>query len=166
MFGKLARVPDELVPEYRRLTLDFFRDPAEADRVASALADGSADPWAEKRRLAREIVDLYHGSGEGERAEARFDQVHREHEVPRDVIEVGIPEDAVVDGSVWLPRLLKVLGLVASVSEARRLMSSRAVKLDGIPVDETDCDFSPEALDGQVIQIGRRRLARGVRLRR
>src|SRR5688572_5958270 len=34
MFGKLTRIPDELTPEYRRLTLDFFGDPSEADRVA------------------------------------------------------------------------------------------------------------------------------------
>ena len=31
MFGKLVRVPDELIATYRLLALDFFRDPAEAD---------------------------------------------------------------------------------------------------------------------------------------
>ena len=41
MFGKLSRIPDELIADYRRLTLDFFRDSAEADRVAAGLADGS-----------------------------------------------------------------------------------------------------------------------------
>jgi tyrosyl-tRNA synthetase len=111
-------------------------------------------------------VDLYHGPGAGKAAEERFDRVHRERELPEEVAEVVIPEDAVVEGSVWLPRLLKRLGLVASVSEARRLIRSRAVRLNGVPVDETNCDFAPDALDGQVIQIGRRRLARGVRLRR
>ncbi len=33
MFGKLVRVPDELIATYRLLALDFFRDPAEAERV-------------------------------------------------------------------------------------------------------------------------------------
>src|SRR6185436_8150019 len=56
MFGKLVRVPDELIATYRRLTLDFFSDPDESVRVEAALADGSTDPWAEKRRLAREVV--------------------------------------------------------------------------------------------------------------
>ena len=45
MFGKLARVPDELIGDYRLLTLDFFRDPPEAERVNKGLADGSLDPW-------------------------------------------------------------------------------------------------------------------------
>jgi tyrosyl-tRNA synthetase len=160
MFGKLARVPDELVPEYRRLTLDFFRDPAEADRVASALADGSADPWAEKRRLAREIVDLYHGSGEGERAEARFDQVHREHEVPRDVPEVEVPADAVRGGRVWLPRLLVLTGLAASNAEARRLLEQGGVRLEGEPLIDPAAELELDALAGKVLQVGRRRFVR------
>ena len=45
MFGKLARVRDELIAEYRLLVLDFFRDPAEAERVSKGLEDGTLDPW-------------------------------------------------------------------------------------------------------------------------
>src|SRR4029453_17787704 len=82
MFGKLARVPDDLIGEYRLLALDFFRDPTEAERVEKGLSDGTLDAWSEKRRLAREVVDLYHGHGTGATAEERFDRVHREHELP------------------------------------------------------------------------------------
>ena len=32
--------------------------------------------------MARAIVDLYHGEGAGEAAEARFDLVHKDHEIP------------------------------------------------------------------------------------
>ena len=94
MFGKLVRVPDELIATYRLLALDFFRDPAEAERVEKGLEDGSLDPWDEKRRLAREVVDLYHGQGSGAAAEERFDRVHRERELPEEVPEVAIPPDA------------------------------------------------------------------------
>ena len=69
MFGKLVRVPDELIATYRLLALDFFRDPTEAERVEKGLEDGSLDPWDEKRRLAREVVDLYHGQGSGAAAD-------------------------------------------------------------------------------------------------
>ena len=47
MFGKLARVHDDLIREYRLLALDFFRDPTEAERVEKGLADGSLDAWSE-----------------------------------------------------------------------------------------------------------------------
>jgi len=158
MFGKLARVPDELIAEYRRLTLDFFTEPAEADRVAAGLTGRSLDPWTEKRRMAREVVDLYHGSGAGEAAEARFERVHREHELPDEIEELDIPGDAVRDGAVYLPRLLAGLGLASSHSEARRLFEQGGVRLDGEPM--SDEEATPEALRGHVLQVGRRRFVR------
>ena len=158
MFGKLVRVPDDLISEYRRLTLDFFGDPTEADRVSAGLADGSLEPWGEKRRMARQIVDLYHGPGGGEGAEARFDQIHRDHELPDEIEELPIPEDAVRDGAVYLPRLLAGLGLASSNSEARRLLEQGGVRLDGEPLGGEDA--RPEALRGHVLQVGRRRFVR------
>src|SRR5215211_2037058 len=121
MFGKLVRVPDELIPTYRLLALDFFRDLSEAERVDKGLADGSLDAWSEKRRLAREVVDLYHGDGAGEVAMVRFDRVHRDHEVPDDVPEREIPPDVVRDGAVYLPKLMVALHLADSNSRARKL---------------------------------------------
>jgi len=160
MFGKLVRVHDELIATYRLLALDFFRDPAEADRVEKGLAEGSLDPWQEKRRLAREIVDLYHGDGAGEAAEARFDQVHRDHELPDDVPEHEIPEDIVRDGTVYLPKLLFALGLADSNSHARRLIEQGGVKLDGETVTDVEKELPVAQLRGRVLQVGRRGFAR------
>jgi tyrosyl-tRNA synthetase len=158
MFGKLSRVPDELIGEYRRLTLDFFRDPEEADRVAKGLADGSLDPWTEKRRLAREVVDLYHGDGAGERAEAEFDRVHKQGEAPDEIASEAIPPDLVVDGRVYLPKLLVVLGFAESSSRARGLLEQGGVRLDGEQHVELDAPI--ERLRGSVLQVGRRRFVR------
>ena len=156
MFGKLARVPDELIPTYRLLALDFFRDPTEAERVEKGLEDGSLDPWAEKRRLAREVVDLYHGQGSGAAAEERFDRVHRERELPEEVPEVAIPPDVVVEGSVYLPKLLAVLGLADSNSQARRLIEQGGVRLEGQAVDANALEVPASELKGRVLQVGRR----------
>jgi tyrosyl-tRNA synthetase len=158
MFGKLVRVPDELIAEYRALTVDFFTDPAEADRVATGLRDGSLDPWPEKKRLAREVVDLYHGDGAGEAAEARFDQVHREHEVPDEVEERPIPSGSVRDGIVYLPRLLAELGLASSNSTARRLIEGGGVRVAGEVV--TTLEAGEAELRGRVLQVGRRRFVK------
>jgi tyrosyl-tRNA synthetase len=158
MFGKLVRVSDELTAEYRRLAVDFFTDPAEAERVASGLANGSLDPWHEKRRMAAQIVDLYHGHGSGAAASERFDRIHREHEVPSDVEVVPIPDEAITDGMVFLPVLLVRLGFMSSNSEARRKIAEGGVRLDNetvwaqeVPVDE---------VRRRVISFGRRRFVR------
>src|SRR5512132_2101104 len=160
MFGKLARVPDELIGDYRLLTLDFFRDPPEAERVEKGLADGSLDPWAEKRRLAREVVDLYHGDGAGAAAEARFARVHRERELPEEIPEVAIPPDVIVGGSVYLPALLALLGLADSNSHARRLIEQGGVRLGGEPLSGDALELPVAELRGRVLQVGRRGFAR------
>jgi tyrosyl-tRNA synthetase len=158
MFGKLVRVPDELIPTYRLLALDFFRDPAEAERVDEGLADGSLDAWGEKRRLAREVVDLYHEAGAGAAAEERFDRVHRERELPEEVPDVAIPPEMIVDGRVYLPKLLAVLGLAGSASRARSLLGQGGVRLDG--KRHEDLEVSVERLRGAVLQVGRRGFVR------
>ena len=160
MYGKLVSVSDELIAEYRRLTLDFFRDPHEADRVATGLADGSLDPWQEKRRLAREVVELSWGAGAGEEAEARFDLVHKEHRIPDEVPEVEIPADAVRERAVWLPRLLVALELAASNAEARRQIEQGGVRIDGEPVPAAQTEIAVEQLRGKVLQVGRRTFVR------
>jgi tyrosyl-tRNA synthetase len=160
MFGKLARVPDELIPTYRLLALDFFRDPTEAERVEQGLEDGSLEAWDEKRRLAREVVDLYHGQGSGAGAEERFERVHRERELPKEVPNLAIPPDLVMDGRVYLPKLLAVLGLADSNSHARRLIEQGGVRLDGQPVDGDALELPANELKGRVLQVGRRGFAR------
>jgi tyrosyl-tRNA synthetase len=160
MFGKLTRVPDGLIGEYRRLALDFFTDPAEADRVTAGLADGTLDPWTEKRRLAREVVDLYHGPGAGAAAEERFDLVHRDRELPDHVDEVDIPPEIVRDGRVWVPRLLVSLGLAGSNAEAKRLIEQGGVRVDGEPIADPGADLPLEGLSGTTLQIGRLKFVR------
>ena len=160
MFGKLARVPDELIPTYRLLALDFFRDPTEAERVDKGLADGSLDAWSEKRRLAREVVDLYQGDGAGAAAEEGFDRVHRERELPDQIRDVEIPHGLIAEGSVYLPRLMKELGMADSNSQARSLIEQGGVRLDGKPVAGDALELPVAELRGRVLQVGRRRFVK------
>jgi tyrosyl-tRNA synthetase len=168
MFGKLVRVPDELIATYRLLALDFFRDPAEAERVEKGLAEGSLDPWQEKRRLAREVVDLYHGGGAGAAAEAAFDRVHKEGALPDDIPERYVPRaDVFVEKKEGVrvldnAAMLVSLGLANTKSEARRLIDQRGAKKDGKEfVHYDDRWLEPdERLIGTVWQVGKRRFAR------
>jgi len=160
MYGKLARVPDELIPTYRLLALDFFRDPTEAERVDKGLADGSLDAWSEKRRLAREVVDLYQGDGAGAAAEEGFDRVHRERELPDQIPDVEIPHGLIAQGSVYLPRLMKELGMADSNSQARSLIEQGGVRLDGKPVAGDALELPVAELRARVLQVGRRRFVK------
>ncbi len=157
-FGKLMSIPDGLIAKYLRLCTGV--SPDEVAAIEAGLADGSAHPNDQKRRMAREIVDLYHGDGTGAEAEERFDQVHKQRELPDDVPEFPIPADALRDGRAWLPKVLVGTGLAASNGEARRAVRQGGVRLDGVPLADPEAEFDPEALRGKVLQVGRRRFVR------
>ncbi len=148
MFGKLMRIPDELTAKYLRLCTD------------AAPADEALPPVKAKRNMARTIVATYHGEAAADAAEARFDTVHVEHELPEDVPEIPLPPDAVKDGAVWLPRLLVSAGLAESNGDARRLIESGGVRVNQQAVTDPATEFSPEDLAGAVVQVGRRRFVR------
>jgi tyrosyl-tRNA synthetase len=154
-FGKLMSIPDGLIPTYAWLAADL--GPAEADRVRAGLTDGSLHPNSEKRRMARAVVDLYHGAGAGERAESAFDRVHRDRDLPETIPQAPLPADAFRDGAAWLPRVLVSLGLAASNGEARRAVGQGGVRLDGVVLTEPDAELTVEDLVGHVLQVGRRR---------
>ncbi len=159
MFGRLMRVPDELIVKYLRLCTSVGHDVA--DRAERDLAEGRTKAVDEKRRMAREVVDLYHGMGAGRAAEAAFDRVHKEHRLPEDIEEIALPPDAVNEaGSVWLPRLLAAAGLVASNAEGRRQIEQGGVRLDGEIVLDASLELPPDRIRGLVLQVGRRRFAR------
>jgi tyrosyl-tRNA synthetase len=158
MFGKLMSIPDEFVVRYLRLLADV--EEPELESLAGNMASGGAGAAAAKRRLAREIVDRYHGEGSGADAEARFDRVHREHEVPDDVHEVPVPAASIAGGRVWLPRLMVELGLAASHAKARQLIQQGGVRLDGEPVPDPGLELDPGQLAGRVLQVGRRSFVR------
>jgi tyrosyl-tRNA synthetase len=165
MFGKLMRIPDRLIVKYLRLTAPVAQP--EVDAVEQGLADGSVHPNEAKRRLAREVVELYHGAGAGAAAEERFNVVHREREIPEEIEDVRVPATVFgeKDGGrvVYVPALLEAMGLVASRSEARRLQAQGGVRVDGeqVPDEEIPVEGEPPGgLMGSVWQVGRRRFAR------
>jgi tyrosyl-tRNA synthetase len=141
MYGKVLSVPDHALAEWYRLLLDE-EPPADLG------------PRDAKRALARRIVARFHSEGAAREAEARFDRVFVDHEVPEDVPEFAFSP---ADGTVHLPALVAA-AFGGSRSEARRLVAQGGVKVDGEPVAELD--VPPEAVDGRVLQAGKRRFAR------
>ncbi|HSJ44643.1 MAG TPA: tyrosine--tRNA ligase [Euzebyales bacterium] len=153
MYGKAMRLRDELIVKYLRLVTDV--PPDEVDDIAARLADGSLNPRDAKRRLARELVTLYHSADAARAAEERFDVQFRDRGIPDDIPTV------VLDGDRWfLPSLLQIAALVSSGSEARRMVAQGAVRLDGEVLTDATAEYDLQHLDGAVLQVGKRRFAR------
>jgi tyrosyl-tRNA synthetase len=153
MYGKTMSLRDELIVKYLRLVTDL--GPDEVDDLAAQLADGRLGPRDAKRRLARELVALYHSPAAAAAAEQRFDVQFRDRGIPDDVPVVDLTQDR------WfLPTLLQTAGLVSSGSEARRMVSQGAVRLDGEVLTDPTVELEAKDLDGRVVQVGKRRFAR------
>jgi tyrosyl-tRNA synthetase len=153
MYGKTMSLRDELIVKYLRLVTDL--GPDAVDDLAARLADGRLGPRDAKRRLARELVALYHSPAAAAAAEQRFDVQFRDRGIPDDVPVVVLTQDR------WfLPTLLQTAGLVSSGSEARRMVSQGAVRLDGEVLTDATVELEAKDLDGRVVQVGKRRFAR------
>jgi tyrosyl-tRNA synthetase len=140
IFGKLMRVPDEAMAVYYDLLLD---EPFEPERPAVE----------SKRRMARTICAQFHGDEAAREAEAHFDRLHVERGLPDEIGEASLP-----DGDpVHMPALLRE-HFDISASEARRLLQSGGVRVNGEQVQ--DLDLPASSLDGAVIQVGKRRFKR------
>jgi tyrosyl-tRNA synthetase len=157
-FGKLMSLSDDLLPRYLQLTTGWHPD--RVDEVVGALRRGELGPLDAKRLLARTVVELYHGEGAGDAAEAEFDRVFRAREVPTDVSEHVLDTSECIDGRIRIANVLRQAGLVVSNKEGRRLIQQGGVRRDGEVLADPDAAFAPAELDGALLQVGRRRWAR------
>jgi tyrosyl-tRNA synthetase len=109
-----------------------------------------------KRRVAREIVALYHGVEAATQAESKFNAMFRDHAIPLDAPEYR----ADLAGSVHLPAMIVAAGMAASSSDARRLIDASAVKIDGVTLPPKSYDVDGEKLRGRVLAVGKRKVVR------
>jgi tyrosyl-tRNA synthetase len=153
-FGKLMSVPDSVVGLYARLCTALH--PREVDELVAEVAAGGAAANRAKRRMAREVVTLYHGADAARAAENRFDAVFRRGEVAQDA-----PERELAPGDpVHLPAALVAAGLATSTSAARRDIDAGAVRVDGQVVAPRAYDVPRADLAGRVLASGKRKVAR------
>lgn len=143
IFGKTMSIPDEVMPLYYDLLLG-----REAQQDES--------PVLQKRRLAREIVERFHGPDAGDAAESHFDRLFKEHSLPDEIEEHQLESPS---ADQHLPALLgDAFGL--SRSEARRLIEQGGVSVDGEPLQAGQFDLPASDLTGKVIKVGKRRFKR------
>jgi tyrosyl-tRNA synthetase len=142
IFGKVMSIPDEAMPTYYSLLTHEQFDPSE-------------HPGQAKRRLARILVERFHGADAARAAEEQFDRLFKERELPADIPEMALP-----DGDpVHIPALLRdAFGV--SGGEARRLIAGGGVRLNGEPLEPADLDVNAERLNNAILQLGKRRFVR------
>lgn len=145
-FGKTMSIPDEAMPQWFLLATDVPDD--EAARVLAG------HPMEAKKRLAREIVTLYHNAEAAAEAQAAWERQFSQRQIPQDMPEATVEPEALTDGVLWLFRLVQIAGLAKSGKEAQRLVQQGGVSLNGEKL--TDPSAGVTVKGGDVLKVGRR----------
>ncbi len=148
MYGKLMSIPDKAMGVYSRLVTGW--PPAKINQFEADLESGNIHPKEAKMTLAKSIVTFYHGDDQAAKAEADFVQVFQEDGLPADMDQYQLQ-----DGQTVLDVLVEA-GLTQSRSQARRLISQNAVKLDDEKLTDPHQVFPGKG----VLRVGKRRFIR------
>jgi tyrosyl-tRNA synthetase len=150
IYGKVMSIPDELILKYFELATEVSF--TEIKKMEKSLTEGE-NPMNLKKRLAREIVAIYHTVKAAAEAERQFTEVFSNKGLPDDIPKFGVARD-----KINIVELLTLAGLTSSKNEARRLIDGGGVRLDGEKVDNHDLLVAINK--EKLLQVGKRKFIR------
>ncbi len=150
IFGKVMSISDDLMWRYAELLSERSMEDLQGAR--SQIAGGSLHPMDFKKSLAHEIAKRFHGGAAADAARYYFEERHQKRAVPKNIRRHFSPPER-----VWICQLLVDLQFAKSKGEARRLISQRAVRVDGQTI--TDADFEFRGGVHRIVEVGKTRIA-------
>ncbi len=152
MFGKIMSISDDLMWRYYELL--SFKPIETISGYKEAIASGS-NPRDVKIDLAKELIERFHDTEAAEAAHQEFINRFQKGALPDDMPELDIVTET---GEIAIANLLKEAGLVASTSEAMRMIKQGAAKIEGEKI--TDNKLVIKAGSSAVYQVGKRKFAK------
>lgn len=149
MFGKILSISDTLMWRYYELLSTQSLDEIEA--LKTGVENGSLHPKKVKEALALEIIARFHSEEAALSAQAEFERVHAQSEIPSEIDEFTLM------GPIWVAKALVDCSLSPSTSQARREIKQGSVKIDQNKL--SDEQYQLEAGE-YILQVGKRKFAR------
>jgi tyrosyl-tRNA synthetase len=149
IFGKTMSIPDEIM--FKWFDLLSLLPANELKRIKKSVDEGG-NPRDAKIVLAVELTERFTSAKQAETAKENFFKKFAKNELPSDIQEKTLEHK----GHYPLPNLLKDIGFASSTSEALRLLSQGAVKIDQIKVDSKDLRIEPNTK--KLIQVGKKKV--------
>jgi tyrosyl-tRNA synthetase len=151
IFGKIMSISDDLMWRYYELLSNTGLD--DIQRMRSEVDSGSLHPMEVKKFLAGELVERFHSAAAAQSAREYFETRYQKRSVPKE-----IRKQFSLDGPIWICKLLVDLDFAKSNSEARRLLSQGAVRIDGEIIRDVNFQFRGDV--HRLIEVGKNRIAR------
>lgn len=151
MFGKVMSAIDDVIIDYFILATDVPLE--EIKKIERGIKNKTLNPKDAKARLAREIVSIYHGKKEAQKAQEEFEKVFKNKQKPSDM-----PKHKLKKSKYTLPELLLDSKLVKSKSEAKRIIEQKGVRVNDKIMDDWKIEIEPKT--GTIIQVGKRKFVK------
>ena len=152
MFGKVMSISDVLMWRYYDLLsgLSIEQINAQKERV-----EQGTNPRDIKIELAKELIARFHSEEDAQAAHNDFIQRFQKKALPDEIPDLTI---TIAEDTILIANLLKEANLVASTSEAMRMIKQGAVKLNG---EDKITDTKLEIAKGTtaIYQVGKRKFA-------
>ena len=178
MFKKIMRIPD-FGKEEKNTTREIYNDSIYIDgrksmillyfelltdtsqedllEINQAIKSKTINPIEIKKLLAKKIITEIHDENQAILAEKNFQNIVQNRIIPDD-IEIYDLSNVTNISSISLQKFLLEIKMANSASEAKRLISQKAVKLDETILDSS---FKPSTIkSGNIIRVGRKLMIR------
>ena len=151
MFGKVMSISDELMWRYYELL--SFQNLDKIHSSNKACINDEMNPRDVKIDLAHELVERFHGKKKANEAKDNFIGRFQNKGVTKDIPDVEIDSEGTELKIIDL--ITHKLNAISSTSDARRLVSQNAVKIDTKPISDInyDCNKHKKFL----LQIGKKK---------
>lgn len=154
-FGKIMSMGDHVIPVYMESITALPMEEVRA--VSEGLEKGVMHPMDAKKRLAWEIVRVFHGEEAADQArddfERQFQQRGLPSEIPAVTVERALGGKADDKGQVGILDLLVNTGLAPNRKQAQRLVEQGGVSIDGERVTDREARVTPA--EGILLKVGR-----------
>lgn len=151
VYGKLMSISDKLMWRYYHLLLE--KSEAAIEKMKQDVENQSVHPMDLKKGMAFGIVEQFWSEQEAQQGADNFKALFEKKDYSQ-AKEVSLSTE-ITSKPVWIVQLLKELQAVQSSSEAKRLIQSGAVQINGEQVKEFQAEVMVDS--GTVIKVGKHR---------
>lgn len=150
-FGKVMSIIDPMIIHYFEFATNLPL--AQLKKYENGLRSSRLDPMETKKKLAFEIVKLYHGEKAAQKAQEEFEERFQKKKA---LNPLGI---RIKTGAMSLVEFLLHAGLASSKSEAKRLIRQNSVKI--LPPGSTDlsqaqvASLATKVKTGEIVKVGK-----------
>ena len=151
MYGKIMSIPDKLMISYFSLLTDISYP--ELEQIEKNLKENLIHPRDIKKKLAKEIVKIYHGYSFANEAENHFEQVFQEKMDPEKLQVLAIPSEELKEKKMWIVKLIKMTKSLSSTGDVIRIIEQGGIKINHEKITNKNIDLKIE--DGDILRVGK-----------